>query len=220
MKHFLIIALSLCCFYKNTSAQTVTASAKKTGDNLIQLSGVIVDGDSLVGVPFVSIFAKGRAKAISDIYGFFTLVVEPGDDVQFLSVSHKKANYKLEDTLSLRHYFIIQKLIKDTVQLPSVTVYPWPSREEFKQAFLHLNLSETDYERAAKNLDRTTQSYDERNMQMDAQANYSYAMNQYIRKVNNGGQAPVNNLLNPIAWAKFIDALSKGKFKRQPSKKK
>src|SRR4051812_8554624 len=104
MKHFLFITLLIGLFQSGFS-HTVTAT-KKTNNNLIQLSGVIVDGDSLVGVPFVSIFAKGKARTISDVYGFFTLVVEPGDEVQFLSVSHKKATNKLEDTLSLKHYFI------------------------------------------------------------------------------------------------------------------
>jgi len=121
--------------------------------------------------------------------------------------------------LKLKHYFIIQNLLKDTIQLGPVSVYPWPSKEEFKQAFLNLDLSETDYERAAKNLDKAQLTYGERNLRMDAQANYNYAMQQYIAKVHNGGQAPVNNLLNPMAWAKFIDALSKGKFKRQDKKK-
>ncbi|MGZ3885116.1 MAG: hypothetical protein ACXVPQ_03100 [Bacteroidia bacterium] len=216
MKH-LIILLGLCGLIHSAAAQTVTPAPSKP---LLQLSGIIVEGDSLVGVPFASIIIKGTKRVtVSDVDGFFTIVASPGDELQFLSINHKNASYKLEDTLKLKHYFKIQQLFKDTILLAPVTVYPWPSKEEFKRAFLHLNLSETDYERAARNLDKDALSYGERNLQMDPQANYEYAMKQYIAKVHSGGQQPINNLLNPIAWAKFIDALSKGKFKKQPTKK-
>jgi hypothetical protein len=217
VKRILIIGLLLAAFINLGLAQTVSPSPKKNTQYL-QLTGVVVD-DSLMGLPFVSIFANGKVKTISDVDGFFNLIAQPGDKIEFASISHKNGVLMLDDSLMLKHYFRIQVLNKDTVQLPAIAVYPWPSREEFKQAFLHLNLSETDYERAAKNLDRRGASFDERNMKMDAQANYSYAMNQYVQKVNNGGQAPVNNLLSPIAWAKFIDAVSKGTYKKKSNKK-
>lgn len=187
---------------------------------LVQLSGVVVDDDSLRGIPFVSVYRGSRPVAVSDINGFFTLVVKPGDEINFTSLNHKSATYKLEDTLSLRHYFIIQRLLKDTIMLSNVDIYPWPSKEEFKKAFLNLNLNETDYDRAAKNLDKNDLSYAERNLKMDAQANYRYAMQQYLTKVYTAGQYPVNNLLNPIAWAQFIDAWRQGKFKKKPVNKK
>jgi len=34
------------------------------------------------------------------------------------------------------------------------------------------------------------------------------------------GQYPINNLLNPIAWARFFDALKRGKLKIQRPEKK
>jgi len=50
---------------------------------------------------------------------------------------------------------------------------------------------------------------------MDAQSNYRYAMQQYLTKVYTAGQYPTISLLNPIAWAQFIDAWRKGKFKKK-----
>lgn len=219
MKRFLLL-IGLFAFLESVTAQTVTPTTSKESKGFLQLSGVVVEGDSLVGVPFASVLIKGtRRGTICDVNGFFSIVAQPGDELQFLSVQHKNATYKLEDTLKLKHYFRVQQLFKDTVQLAPISVYPWPSREDFKREFLKLNLSETDYERAAKNLDKDALSYGERTLQLDAQANYEYAMKQYIAKVHSGGQQPVNNLLNPIAWAKFIDALSQGKFKKQQAKK-
>lgn|SRR5574343_115481 len=196
------------------------AQQKSINDKYIQLSGVVVDDDSLRGIPFVSVYRGTKPVAVSDVNGFFTLVVKPGDEINFTSLNHKPASYKLEDTLSLRHYYIIQRLLKDTITLANVEVYPWPSKEEFKKAFLDLNLSETDYDRAAKNLDRGEYTYNERNLKLDPQANYRMAMQQYLTKVYSTGQYPVNNLLNPIAWAQFIDAWRQGKFKKKTTPKK
>jgi len=188
-------------------------------EKFIQISGVVVDADSLKPVPFVSILIKGTKRGtITDYYGFFTLVASPGDELQFFSLNHKNGVYKLDDTLQQTHYYIIHSLVKDTIQLPSVSVYPWPTKEEFKKAFLNLDLSDTDYDRAAKNLDRKELSYNERNYTMDAQANYQYAMQQQLTKMYSLGQYPNINLLNPIAWAQFIEAWRKGKFKNNNKK--
>jgi hypothetical protein len=188
-------------------------------EKFIQISGVVVDADSLKPVPFVSILIKGTKRGtITDYYGFFTLVASPGDELQFFSLNHKNGVYKLDDTLQQTHYYIIHSLVKDTIQLPSVSVYPWPTKEEFKKAFLNLDLSDTDYDRAAKNLGRKELSYNERNYTMDAQANYQYAMQQQLTKMYSLGQYPTINLLNPIAWAQFIEAWRKGKFKNNNKK--
>ncbi|HWY13243.1 MAG TPA: hypothetical protein VN026_18065, partial [Bacteroidia bacterium] len=190
---------------------------KVTKNQYVQLSGVVVEGegDSLIGVPFVSIYRGTKAVTVTDYYGFFTLVAKPGDEIHFSSVDHRQGIYQLDDTLSAKHFYIIQRLVKDTVMLANIDVYPWPSKEDFKKAFLNLNLSETDYDRAYKNLDKEQLSYGERNLRMDAQANYKYAMQQYLTKVYTAGQYPTISLLNPIAWAQFIDAWRKGKFKKK-----
>lgn len=214
MKKLLILIL-----FAVLGSNVVFGQAKT--ENYIQLSGVVVDDDSLRGIPFVSVLVKGTKRGtVTDFYGFFSVVVQPGDELQFFSINHKNAVYKLEDTLSIKHYFVIQRLLKDTILLSNVDVYPWPSKEEFKKAFLSLDLTETDYDRAAKNLDRNEMSYAERNMKLDPQANYRMAMQQYLTKVYTAGQYPVNNLLNPIAWAQFIDAWRQGKFKKKTTTKK
>jgi len=216
MKRISLILIGLLYF-----SQNILAQEKNNPEHFIQLSGIVVDDDSLRGIPFVSVLVKGTKRGtITDFYGFFSVVAQPGDELQFFSINHKNAVYKLEDTLSLKHYYVIQRLLKDTILLADVDVYPWPSKEEFKKAFLNLDLSETDYDRAAKNLDRNDLSYAERNLKMDAQANYRYAMQQYLTKVYTTGQYPVNNLLNPIAWAQFIDAWRQGKFKKKSANKK
>lgn len=221
MRYFLLTTLLLASLFgfsqkTTTATSTPTTTAK---ENFIQVSGVVV-GDSLYGIPFANVMIKGTKRGTAtDYYGFFTIVAQPGDELQFFALTHKGATYKLDDTLSLKHYFIIQRLLRDTIQLSSVDVYPWPSKEEFKQAFLNLDLSQTDYERATKNLNKEDLTYAERNLKMDSQANYRYAMQQYLTKIYTAGQYPTISLLNPVAWAQFIDAWRKGVYKSNNKKK-
>lgn len=215
-KWFLILVCIISLCFK-TQAQTVTTT-KNENEGLIQFSGVVLDQDSLTPIPFVSILVKGTKRgAVSDFYGFFSMVVTAGDELEFYSISHKDRSYKIADTLKQKYYYAIQVLTKDTVQLKMVEVYPWPSKEEFKRAFLALNLNDTDYDRADKNLQREALTYLERNQTASASENYKYVMQAYYTKIYSVGQSPSISLLNPLAWAKFIDSWRKGKYS---SKKK
>lgn len=188
---------------------------------LIQISGVVLDQDSGSRIPYVSILVKGTKKYyMSDERGFFSLVAYPNDEIEFHSISHKNRTYKINDTLNQKYYSIIQLLAKDTILLQEIEIYPWPSKEEFKRAFLALNLNSTDIDRAENNLQRDDLSYLERNKNSSSSENYKYVMQAYYTKIYSVGQQPMNNLLNPIKWAQFIDAWRKGKFKSKTSQKK
>lgn len=211
---FVLVALGF-----SLQSQTVTAT-KTDNEKFIQFSGVVLDQDSLTPIPFVSILVKGTKRgAVSDFYGFFSMVVSPGDELDFYSISHKDRSYKIADTLKQKYYYAIQVLTKDTVQLKPVEVYPWPSKEEFKRAFLALNLNDTDYDRADKNLEREALTYLERNQTSSASENYKYVMQAYYTKLYTAGQQPSISLLNPLAWAKFIDSWRRGKYSSTSKKK-
>ncbi len=188
---------------------------------LIQISGVVLDQDSGSRIPYVSILVKGTKKYyMSDQRGFFSLVAYPNDEIEFHSISHKNRTYKINDTLNQKYYSIIQLLAKDTILLQEIEIYPWPSKEEFKRAFLALNLNSTDIDRAENNLQRDDLSYLERTKNSSSSENYKYVMQAYYTKIYSVGQQPMYNLLNPIKWAQFIDAWRKGKFKSKTSQKK
>src|SRR5690606_16150071 len=97
MKHiFTILLATFLIFNSDASAQKAPATATTP---LIQFSGVVLDQDSLSAIPFVSVLVKGtRRGTISDVYGFFTLVVNAGDELEFSSITHKSRNYKIADT--------------------------------------------------------------------------------------------------------------------------
>ncbi|MDI9340697.1 MAG: carboxypeptidase-like regulatory domain-containing protein [Sediminibacterium sp.] len=194
-------------------AQNTTVTS---GTNLVQFSGVVLDQDSLTPIPFVSILIKGTNRGtVTNYYGFFSLVVNPGDELQFFSINHKNRVYKIADTLKQKYYYALQVLTKDTIELKAVDVYPWPSREDFRRAFLALDLKDTDFERAERNMNKETLTYLERTQGNDAAANYKVAMQNYYTKVYTSGQSPSIKLLDPIAWANFIDAWRKGKYSKK-----
>jgi len=188
---------------------------------LIQFSGMVLDQDSLTPIPFVSIVIKGTERGtVSLVNGFFSMIIKPGDELEFSSITHKNRTYKISDTLRQKYYYAIQVLTKDTVQLPAVEIYSWPTREDFKRSFLALDLNDTDADRADKNLTREELSYLERNQTASASENYRYVMQAYYTKIYTSGQQPMNNLLNPIKWAEFINAWRSGKLSAHPKKKK
>ncbi len=219
MKVRLILGTFLICLASCYQGQTLTAKSNYT--NLIQFSGIVLDQDSLTPIPFVAVMIKGTYRGTkTDYYGFFNLVVNPGDEIEFLSLVHKTRSYKISDSLKQKFYYAIQVLTKDTIKLEEVAVFPWPSKEDFKRAFLALDLKDTDAERADRNLVREDMTYLERNASASSTENYKYMMQNIYTKVYSAGQQPSISLLNPVAWAKFIQAWRDGKYKTDAKKKK
>lgn len=182
---------------------------------LIQFSGVVVDKASLKPIPYTALIIKGSNHGtICDNNGYFSFVAQSKDSVEFFSVGYRSNTYTIPDTLTDR-YALIHLMDKDTTVLKSVTVYPWPSKEAFKQAFINLNLPDNDLDRAKKNLALAAKKAQMEGNPMDAQANFMNTMQQEYNKLYYAGQLPMNNLLNPLAWSQFINAWKDGSFKIQ-----
>jgi hypothetical protein len=187
----------------------------KNEPKLVQFSGVIVEGDSLKPVPFVSILIKGSNRGtISDFFGYFSFVAKENDVIEFSTMGYRKAVFTIPDSLSTSRYSLIQVLRKDTILLKETVIYPWPTKEQFKEAFLNLNIPDDDLERARKNLEREDMKLRAERVPMDGAMNQKYYQQQYNSRLYYAGQLPPNNLLNPIAWSKFIQAWKNGEFKR------
>jgi hypothetical protein len=183
---------------------------------LVQFSGVVVTGDSLEPVPFTSILTKGSYRGtISDVYGYFSFVAQAGDTIEFAAVGFKRGNYIIPDSLHDNKYSMIHVLFPDTVLLKPLEVYPWPSKEQFREAFMALNLSDNEYERALKHLNSAEVIQRMENLPPDPglAAHYQAALDN--TRIYNQGMAPTVNLFNPIAWAQFIQAWKSGQLKRQ-----
>lgn len=199
---------------------TVTGLRAQENDTnkLVQFSGVVVSADSLKPLPFTHIIITNtRRGTIADFFGFFSFVAEKGDLVEFSSVGYKKSYYKIPDSLSGQRYSLIQMMQTDTILLTETVIYPWPTPDQFKQAFLQTRPPEDDYDRAQKNL--TLAEMKERAAEMPASSsmNYRNQIDLVTSRLYYAGQLPPNNLLNPIAWSQFIKAWQNGDFKRKDS---
>lgn len=196
---------------KDTQAQTLVEKRRP-----IQFSGVVVTGDSLKPVPFVTILVKHTNRGtLADYYGFFSFVAQEGDTIEFSTVGLRKSRFIIPDTLVESRYSIIQMMFKDTILLREAVIYPWPTREQFKQAFLNLEVPDDDLARAQKNLARSEMRAMMDEIPMDGSQNFRNANYQRYTKMYYAGQLPPNNLLNPIAWSKFIKAWKNGDFKKK-----
>lgn len=216
MKQILYILAITFFFPLFASAQKKTVAWQDGKHDLVQFSGVVVEGDSLKPIPYTSIIVQnGYRGTVSDYFGYFSFVAQEGDTLEFSAIGFQSAFFIIPDTLTTYKYSLIQVLKMDTISLPTTDVYPWPTKEQFKKAFLALELPEDDITRADRNMARSDSKERMTGMAMDASLNYKYSMQQYQSKLYYAGQLPPNNLLNPIAWAKFIKAWKNGDFKKK-----
>ena len=182
--------------------------------HLVQFSGVVVTGDSLEPVPFTSILTRGSYRGtISDVYGYYSFVAQAGDTLEFAAVGFKRGNYVIPDTLKESKYSMIHVLFPDTMLLSPLEVYPWPSREQFRDAFMALNVADDEYQRVLKHLNSAEAIQRMENLPPDAglAAHYQSALDN--TRIYNQGMAPTINLFNPIAWAQFVQAWKAGSLK-------
>lgn len=184
--------------------------------DLVQFSGAVVTGDSLHPVPFTHIIDHNTSfGTISDYYGYFSFVARKGDSITFSAVGFKKGLFVIPDTIKNSRYTLFQVMNTDTIYLNETVIYPWPTKEQFKEAFLALELEDDDMEIARKNLDRYDLSVRAEAMPMDGNMNYRNYIDQTVSKLYYAGQTQPISLLNPFAWAQFIKAWQDGKFKRK-----
>lgn len=197
------------------------ASAQRYND-LVQFSGVVVTADSLRPVPFttISVGKSGRGTS-SDYWGFFSIVVHKNDLITFSAVGYKSGLFRIPDTLSENRYSLIQVMSSDTIMLTETVIYPWPSKEEFRHAFLTLDIPDDDIEIARRNLaymemrEIYGRNYDPERYGYTPGQSYRNYMSAQSDKLYYNGQTMPNNLLNPLAWAKFIKAWKRGDFKKK-----
>lgn len=195
---------------------TQVSDSVSIDSSLIQLSGVVVANDDLEPMPYTTVFDKTQRRGvIADYYGYFSMVVLPGDTLYFSYYGFKTSSFIVPDSLNEDRYSIIHMLHKDTLNLPAVVVYPWPSREDFAQAFLDMKPYDDALRRAQRQLSGESLAFVAARLEGDASLSFAYSRNQMQTALYTNGQLPVNNLLNPYSWAKLIKDWKEGKLARE-----
>jgi hypothetical protein len=218
MKLYLVIIFALILLLP------VLVQAQQTGDrtanvqDLVQFSGAVVTGDSLHPVSFTHIIDRSTGFwTIADFYGYFSFVARKGDTISFSAVGFKKAFLTIPDTITNNRYAMFQVMATDTIYLNETVIYAWPTKEQFRMAFLTLDIPDDDLEIARKNLERYELAVrtDQISIPMDGSMNYRNYIDNTVSKLYYQGQTQPISLLNPFAWAQFIKAWEEGKFKRK-----
>jgi hypothetical protein len=191
------------------------AWAQPSKPPLVQFSGVVVT-DSLAPVPFTNILVKNTYRGtMSDVYGYFSFVAQEGDTILFSAVGFVRSQYVVPGGLPESKYSMIHVMARDTIWLKEAVVVPWPSREQFAEAFLNLRLPEDDFQLTMRNLSPAEMMQRMENLPPDAYRSFQYQMAMDHTKLYYSGGTPPINLFNPIAWAQFIQAWQNGAFKKK-----
>jgi hypothetical protein len=181
-------------------------------DELIQITGRVFD-EFLRPLSYAHILILNSDRGtIADREGKFSFVVVEKDTLMFSTLGFKKSIVIVPDDLETPFYTRDVLLKRDTFMIAEVEVYPWKDYEEFKEAFVNLELPDDDLERARKNiaLIKTQIILDE---SPSSSENFNYVMQQQYNETFNSGTYPTYQIFNVFAWSKFIKALKNGDFK-------
>ena len=185
-------------------------------DSVVQLFGVVMTADSLQGIPSCSVIVEGKGRGtITSFDGVFSIVVLKGDRITFSSVGFKNRTIEIPANLADNQYSVIQLLISDTAYLPATILKPRPTREQFERDFLNNKVADDLYETARKNTDEAQRRILLANLPADGREAVNYQLRQQANKAYYAGQLPHMNILNPAAWAEFIQAWKRGDFKKK-----
>ncbi len=185
---------------------------------IIQFSGVVLDGggEELEPIPFIAVAVEGSTRGVyTDWEGFFSIVVEEGEEITFSGVGYKTVKFVIPDTLTEPRYSLVQLMTTDTINLPETIVFPWPSKDHFKLEFLAMNVEDGLVSNAEKNLDKNLIAAIAKVTPMDGNENSDYYLRQQAKSYYSSGQIKPMRIFDPLAWRDFIKAWKKGAFKKQ-----
>ncbi|MEM1321042.1 MAG: carboxypeptidase-like regulatory domain-containing protein [Bacteroidota bacterium] len=203
------------------TATSLIAQSEQSDSNLVQFSGMVLDGSNelLQPVPYTNVLVKGKNRGTySDFNGFFTIVVERKDTIVFSAIGYKTVKVTIPDSLRDDRYSLVQLMSQDTFNLPETIVFPWPSREHFKLEFLAMDVTREMQERAMENLAADVLARGREIVATDGNENADFYLRQQARNSYYIGQVPPMNIFNPVSWKQFFDAWKRGDFKKKKKK--
>ena len=185
-------------------------------EKFFQVSGLITDEDKreLANVGVISM--KLRRGTLSEKNGIYSITSTPGDTILFKALGFKKKFLVVPEVFEGRLLNKDIVLSADTIPIENVVVLPWKSYNEFLKDMTTPIPVSTEIENMNQNIASIEAAMSNTTgVRITPEAGYRYAMEQNFSNLTTRGQSPVNNLLNPFAWAKFISGVKNGLFKNQ-----
>jgi len=211
LSRLLFFFLFILSFQLDLSAQSTVP--EKDTLKYVQLTGVVVS-DSMKRLPYTAVFdTQTKRGVICDYFGYFAFVVHPGDTLQFSFIGFKPKYFIVPETDSTSSLSIVTMLESDSLMSNVVEVYPWPSKDQFADAFVNLEIDNDAIKRAKARLSPQEMAFVYSNIGSDASLAYKYQSYQTLNQVYYKNQYAPNNLLNPYAWNKFLKSINNGDLK-------
>ena len=210
-KTLLLLFLFGCIVHTKAKAQFEAAR-----DSVVQLYGIVMTADSLVGIPAVSVTVKGQNRGtMTNNQGVFSIVVLKGDVVEFSHVSYKSKVINIPRDLQGNHHSVVQLMVADTVYLPATIIKPRPTPEQFARDFVNMKIDDDEIEIARQNNSAAKRRALMSTVPADGGEATALQMRNTATRATYSGQLPPMNLFNPAAWNEFIKAWKRGDFKRK-----
>jgi hypothetical protein len=185
-------------------------------EKYVQVSGIITDESyrPVAGVTVVS--KKLKRGTISERSGIYSITSTPGDTVFFRALGFKRYHTIIPEAFEERHCEVDIALEVDTIQIKEVNVLPWKNYSDFIKDVTR----ERPVDPIIQNMNDNIASIyvaiaNPSSNRVSPEAGYRYSMEQNFVGTATRGQYPINNLLNPFAWSKFIQGIKNGLFKNQ-----
>jgi hypothetical protein len=182
----------------------------------IQVSGLIVDAAyrPVAGVAVIS--RKLKRGSVSEKSGIYSIPSTRGDTIYFRALGFKRYHTIIPESFEGRQCNVDIILDIDTITIQEVTILPWKTYNDFLKDMTREKPVDPLIENMNDNLASIYVAMSNQvGVRVTPEAGYRYAMNQNFNAMATHEQYPVNNLLNPFAWAKFVDGIKHGLFKNQ-----
>ena len=212
MKHLYTLFFLIFCGF-GAFGQANTPSRQ---DSVVQLYGIVMTADSLVGLDGVSIVVRGKGRGtITNPQGVFSIAVLKGDEIEFSYIGYESSRVVIPRTLAGNEFEVIKLMVTDFNYLPATIIRARPSRPQFERDFVNTTIPADEYELARQNLEEGKRMALMRTLPSDGREAVNYSLRQNANKSTYSGQLPPMNILNPAAWQQFIKSWKRGDYKKK-----
>ncbi|WP_018479236.1 carboxypeptidase-like regulatory domain-containing protein [Pontibacter roseus] len=171
----LISFISMLLWHQDVLAQQATPLQEQ----VVQVSGKVVAGDSLSGLEGVAVFVPGTTRGThTRKSGYFSMPVVAGDTIVFDALGYSSKKLVIPADESKNSLTVKVVLEEQPNPLPVVEVMPWATEYDLKQALLRTKLPKDSSELIAPLPPPVVYKSITNMPAMDANANFKHGLNQ------------------------------------------
>jgi hypothetical protein len=190
------------------------AQFDKLRDSVVEVYGFVMSSDSLQGLPGVTVAVKGRNQGtFTNDQGVFDIPLLKGDVIEFSSIGYKSIIVQIPRDLKGNQYSMLQLMTDTALYLSATIIKPRPTQAQFDRDFVNTRVPDDQIEIARQNVSEAKRRILAKTLPADAKEAANTYLRQNASRYSYQGQAPPQNIFNPVAWADFINAWKRGDFK-------